>query len=203
MPLPQATFLTEVADSVPGNVRIECGYRGSRDFLQSGLHQAPGKPQSSQTHQEEQNLLGPLWYLASVQDGEDDQLVHRNVNEAKCAESDAPTDAMATSRGLTVISVPTSRLDTSAAALEARLMDTLLSQTAVDRGLEGWQDKSAREADPVAGTSLFILSAMADARRSQPTVSVAPPMSVNRGLRSMALPDELSLPRRLVPALGR
>ena len=196
--LPQATFLTEVIPSVPGNVRIECGYRGAWEFLQSGLHAASAKAQ-----QAEAAAQGPTTATWSLTGGTSSFDPENHGGDA------LRTSSMAEPRP-TLAATVVPRLGSSTSALETQLKEALLSRNIAAAGGLPEADEEANltgdRGDPAeapAGASLFILSALSDARRSQPTVSIAPPLSVNRGQRPMALPDEHSLPRRLVPAIGK
>mmetsp|Transcript_12279 Transcript_12279/g.26489 ORF Transcript_12279/g.26489 Transcript_12279/m.26489 type:complete len:507 (+) Transcript_12279:123-1643(+) len=56
--LPAATFLTEIP-GLPANVRVDCGYNASRDFLLSGLHRNAQIQQSGQAPQHAQQPMEP------------------------------------------------------------------------------------------------------------------------------------------------
>lgn len=197
--LPAATFLTEVASSVPGNVRIDGGCSRSREFLQSGLHQASPsqatqQPTRSEELQPQQSSGGPTWALtgAPVHD-QDEEVVgaqkqpqHQDLTRSLDGASNTAAGQHRWSNRMAV-----------GPAVESRLTD------AVMRGEAGAEDACESPALDLPGpsASLYILSALRDACRVPATVGVAPPFSMGR--RVKALPDEQSLPRRKVPAVGR
>ena len=199
--LPAATFLTEVAASVPGNVRIDGGCSSSREFLQSGLHQAPPPSQTTRLpscsdQQQQQGSEGPTWALTGApaydQDEEESAEARKHLQHQQ-----QPMQSVDEPISMAGQSYRWSNRTAVGPVVESRLTGALM------RGEAGADETSESPALDLPGpsASLYILSALHDACKVPVTVGVAPPLSMGR--RVKALPDEQSLPRRKVPAVGR
>jgi hypothetical protein len=158
LPLPPATFLSEVVDNIPLIVRVEGGYSCNKEFMQSGLHRPKQTWASSHTSAPDDTGL--------------EFSAHSALSRPTMHVPEIPSGAV---KG--VDPVP----------LASKLNNTLMKQS----------ESPARAAD---SDSMTILRAYTDAYRQPATVGVAPNFAT---ARRRALPNEESLPRKHVPALGR
>ena len=150
MALPTATFLTQVVTTIPSNVRIDLGYRGSRDFLQSGLHAAPAGSSREEA--------SSIWATGRAKHLDEESVPPAGEShEMKTQQfSTSFPDPLSPQSSLPAV-------DPATSDLEAHLTESLLLS----------------EGGPTGGSSasLFILSAMTEAHKAQPTVGVAPQLS--------------------------